>query len=122
MSCSGNEFANLKNSWSTNNDLKPSNFDPYPELQKTENYCCDGTYNNLKSIHKQKQQILSNSVRVENYKDVKFIPTNYDLLEQTWNPQKPYSLENYPKTLPWNNPTNYDLLEQTWNPQKAYKL
>ena len=91
MSCN-NEFTNLKNSWTSKTDLKPSNFDPYPELQKIENYCCDGTYSNLKSIHKQKQHVLSNSVMLENYKSQ------------------------------WNNPTNYDLLEQTWTPQKQYKL
>ena len=113
MSCKGNDFSNLKNSWSEKSDLTPSSLE--------ENYgCCDGTYSQLKSIHNQKQHVLSNSVRLENYKSPYTNPTNYDLLDQTWSPQKQYSLENYKS--PYTNPTNYDLLDQTWSPQKQYSL
>ena len=103
-------FSSQKDSWSCKSNLDMSNWDPYPELQNpkncygtnVENYCnCSNSscgifkveQNNIDSNYAplQRSVIFAGAGR-ENYSSPCCRPTPYDNLNQTWGPQKPYSL------------------------------
>lgn len=81
MSCYGcqiplGNFAREDQTWTNQSSLNMSNFDPYPELQRSGNYQTATGSNSNRSI--------------ECYNPNNAIP--YSNLNQTWSPQKNYSL------------------------------
>jgi hypothetical protein len=79
MSCCNNNptgFSNLTNTWSSKSDLRPSDYYPYREFIKP--------LTNYDSCYKKDN--------VEKYRNPQTNPTNYNILDKSWEPQQRYQL------------------------------
>jgi len=117
MSCnsscpSGSSFFGMDNTWNRNSSLRMNDWDPYPELTNDlQNYSSckgNGCYGFNREGYNRDYNISNKG-------------SNYDSLNQSWNKQPRYSLENYTDRNRFN-PTYYDSLDKTWNQQKRYDL
>lgn len=103
MSCCSGNFSSRDQTWSKQSDLRPTKWEPFPELSTRDNYIgppefftseCAG-FNSMNNAYSSKYNLGPHAnMRVvnEGYTSKVGNSTPYLGLGRTWNSQKPYSL------------------------------